>query len=43
MDHTGAVIPDLAESFEPDKGATKWVFKLRKGATFHNGKAGHGR
>ena len=31
-------MPDLAESFEPSDGAKKWVFKLRKGATFHNGK-----
>ena len=38
MDAKGAVIPDLAESFEPSNGAKKWVFKLRKGATFHNGK-----
>ncbi|TIP49212.1 MAG: ABC transporter substrate-binding protein [Mesorhizobium sp.] len=34
----GSVVPDLVESFEPSGGATKWVFKLRKGATFHNGK-----
>ena len=32
-------VPDLAESFEPSDGAKKWVFKLRKGVTFHNGKA----
>lgn len=35
----GDVIGDLAESFEPSDGAKKWVFKLRKGATFHKGKA----
>ncbi|PZV37025.1 ABC transporter substrate-binding protein [Mesorhizobium kowhaii] len=34
----GSVVPDLAESYEPSEGATKWVFKLRKGSTFHNGK-----
>ncbi|MER8868212.1 ABC transporter substrate-binding protein [Mesorhizobium sp. M0751] len=34
----GSVVPDLAESFEPSGGAAKWVFKLRKGSTFHNGK-----
>ena len=38
IDSKGAVIPDLAESFEPSDGAKKWVFKVRKGATFHNGK-----
>jgi peptide/nickel transport system substrate-binding protein len=35
----GAVEPYLAESVEPSDGAKKWVFKLRKGVTFHNGKA----
>ena len=38
IDQKTAVQPHLAESFEPAEGATKWVFKLRKGATFHNGK-----
>lgn len=31
-------VPHLAESFEPADGAKKWIFKVRKGATFHNGK-----
>jgi peptide/nickel transport system substrate-binding protein len=30
--------PHVAESFEPADGAKKWIFKLRKGVTFHNGK-----
>ena len=30
--------PELAESFEPNADATEWVFKLRKGVTFHDGK-----
>jgi peptide/nickel transport system substrate-binding protein len=30
--------PRLAESFEPNADATQWVFKLRKGVTFHDGK-----
>jgi peptide/nickel transport system substrate-binding protein len=38
IDASGKVVPDLAESFEPDATAKKWVFKLRKGVTFHNGK-----
>ncbi|MCX7344472.1 MAG: ABC transporter substrate-binding protein [Alphaproteobacteria bacterium] len=38
IDAAGNVVPDLAESFEPADGAKKWVFKLRKGVTFHNGK-----
>ncbi|WP_395684539.1 ABC transporter substrate-binding protein [Aestuariivirga sp.] len=33
------VVPHVAESFEPADGATKWIVKLRKGITFHNGKA----
>ena len=34
----GEIEGDLAETMEPSKGATVWVFKLRKGVTFHNGK-----
>jgi len=33
------VIPGLAESWEPSLDAKKWVFKLRKGVTFSNGKS----
>ncbi len=33
------IIPHVAESIEPSDGAKKWVFKLRKGITFHNGQA----
>lgn len=39
MDEKGNVVGDLAESFEPSDDAKSWVFKLRKGVTFHNGKA----
>jgi peptide/nickel transport system substrate-binding protein len=38
VDAKNAVVPYLAESFEPSDGAKKWVFKIRKGVTFHNGK-----
>ena len=31
-------IPELAESWEAKPGAAQWVFNLRKGVTFHNGK-----
>ena len=37
-DQKNNVVPYLAESFEPSDGAKKWVFKIRKGVTFHNGK-----
>ena len=33
------VKPALAESWEPSADAKKWVFKLRKGVTFSNGKS----
>lgn len=38
VDHKGNVVGDAAESFEPSNKAATWVFKLRKGVTFHNGK-----
>src|SRR6516225_7898825 len=38
VDAKGNVAPDLAESFEPADKAATWVFKLRKGVTFHDGK-----
>ena len=38
IDAKGNAVPDLAASFEPADGAKKWVFKLRRGATFHDGK-----
>ncbi len=31
--------PWLAESLEPNANATRWQIKLRRGVTFHNGKA----
>src|SRR5690349_9962372 len=38
VDAKGNITPDLVESMEAANGAKKWVFKLRKGVTFHNGK-----
>lgn len=35
----GAIVGDLAEQFEPSNGAKTWMFKLRKGVEFHNGKS----
>ncbi len=34
----GQLEPLLAESFEPDGGPDRWVFELRQGVEFHNGK-----
>ncbi|HLB78866.1 MAG TPA: ABC transporter substrate-binding protein, partial [Dongiaceae bacterium] len=38
VDEKGNIVGDLAESMEPSADAKTWVFKLRKGLTFHNGK-----
>ncbi|MDA9930073.1 ABC transporter substrate-binding protein [Alphaproteobacteria bacterium] len=37
VDNDGTLVPELAESFESDD-AKRWVFDLRKGVEFHNGK-----
>jgi len=34
----GNLIGELAESFEPGDGAKSWIFNLRQGVEFHNGK-----
>lgn len=34
-----SVACDLAESYEPSDASRKWVFHLRRGVTFHNGKS----
>ena len=34
----GTLIPELAESIEPSDDAKTWVFNLRQGVEFHNGK-----
>jgi peptide/nickel transport system substrate-binding protein len=38
VDENLEVRPALAESWETKPGAREWVFKLRSGVTFHNGK-----
>lgn len=38
IDADGNVAGDVAESFESADGAKKWVFKVRKGITFHDGR-----
>src|SRR5262249_26378967 len=38
VDADGNITPDLVDSMEPEDGAKSWVFKLRRGVTFHNGK-----
>lgn len=38
IDSTGQTIPELAESYEASADAKTWIFKLRQGVEFHNGK-----
>jgi len=38
VDENGDIIPSLAENWDAKAGAAEWVFRLRKGVTFHNGK-----
>ncbi len=35
----GSIAPELAESMEPSDSGKTWIFKLRKGVEFHNGKS----
>src|SRR5215510_10152431 len=38
IDRQGNIVPGIAESWEPNKELTSWVFRLRKGVLFHNGR-----
>jgi len=38
IDQQGNIVPGIAESWEPNKELTAWVFRLRKGVLFHNGR-----
>jgi len=38
VDYQGNIVPSIAESWEPNKELTSWVFRLRKGVLFHNGR-----
>lgn len=37
MDEKGEAQPEVAESWEPNKEATRWTFTIRKGVTFSDG------
>ncbi|MEQ9487952.1 MAG: ABC transporter substrate-binding protein [Alphaproteobacteria bacterium] len=38
LDQDSKIEPGLAETWEASSGASNWVFSLRKGVSFHNGK-----
>src|SRR5712691_9915278 len=38
IDQQGNIVPGIAESWEPNKELTSWVFRLHKGVLFHNGR-----
>ena len=38
IDYQGNAIPELAKSWESSPDAVQWIFQLRKGVEFHNGK-----
>ena len=38
VDNDGTLVPELASGWEASDDATEWVFTLRKGVEFHNGK-----
>lgn len=38
LDANKQLIPELAESWESSPDAKRWVFRMRKGVEFHNGK-----
>src|SRR5262245_13794158 len=38
IDQRGNIVPSLAESWEPNQDLSAWVFRLRKGVLFHNGR-----
>jgi|SaaInl4_135m_RNA_FD_contig_51_620539_length_2463_multi_7_in_0_out_0_2 peptide/nickel transport system substrate-binding protein len=38
VNNDGKLIPELAEGWEASDDASEWVFTLRKGVEFHNGK-----
>ncbi len=38
VDATGTLVPDLCESWDATDDGKSWIFKLRSGVEFHNGK-----
>src|SRR5215470_16227538 len=38
IDYQGNIVPGIAESWEPNQDLSAWVFRLRKGVLFHNGR-----
>lgn len=38
IDAANSPVPNLAESFEPGDDTKQWIYRLKKGVEFHNGK-----
>src|SRR5262249_5953400 len=38
IDQQSNIVPGIAESWEPNQELTAWVFRLRRGVLFHNGR-----
>lgn len=38
LNGAGEAMPELAESVEPSNGGLEWIFKLKRGVEFHDGK-----
>src|SRR4029434_2917096 len=38
IDQQGNIVPGIAESWEANNELTSWVFRLRQGVLFHNGR-----
>jgi peptide/nickel transport system substrate-binding protein len=38
IDQQGNIVPGIAENWEPNQELTSWVFRLRQGVLFHNGR-----
>lgn len=38
LDSEGRAVPELCESFESENGAKSWIFQIKDGIVFHNGR-----
>jgi peptide/nickel transport system substrate-binding protein len=38
IDYKGNIVPGIVETWEPNQALAAWVFRLRQGVLFHNGR-----